>query len=67
MPHPCREVRDIPDDAQIHVYGINCMQIDSTYRSGNLIIDGGGRDVKSAPGKYGIGSGNCKNEGDPVR
>jgi hypothetical protein len=33
------------------------MQIDSTYRSGNLIIDGDGRDVKRTPGKYWIGSG----------
>lgn len=67
-PLPCGEVRDIPDDAQIHVCAIHRMQMDPRYRPGNLIIGGGGRGVKRAPEKYGIGEWEvCKHEDDLVR
>lgn len=66
-PLPQGETRDIPDDAQIHISAINRMKYDSKYRPGNLIIGGGGRGVKIAPEKYGIGEWNtCKNEGDKI-
>ncbi|KAH0846114.1 hypothetical protein FOPE_11355 [Fonsecaea pedrosoi] len=54
-PLPMGETRDIPDDAQIHISVIRRMQADPTYRPGNLIIGGGGRGVRRAPEKYGIG------------
>lgn len=67
-PLPCGETRDIPDDAQIHICAIHRMQIDPSYRPGNLIIGGGGRGVKRAPEKFGIGEWEiCKHEGDLVR
>ncbi|KAJ5987036.1 hypothetical protein N7451_011401 [Penicillium sp. IBT 35674x] len=67
-PLPRGEVRDIPDDAQIHVCAIHRMQMDPRYRPGNLIIGGGGRGLKRAPEKYGIGEWEvCKHEDDPVR
>ncbi|KAJ5747184.1 uncharacterized protein N7511_008880 [Penicillium nucicola] len=67
-PLPCGEVRDIPEDAQIHISAIHRMEIDPKYRPGNLIIGGGGRGVKRAPPRYGIGNWQvCKNEGDLVR
>jgi uncharacterized protein (DUF2235 family) len=67
-PLPCGEVRDIPKGAQIHISAIHRMEIDPTYRPGNLIIGGGGRGVKRAPERYGIGNWQvCKHEGDLVR
>ncbi|KAJ6080972.1 hypothetical protein N7499_005846 [Penicillium canescens] len=67
-PLPCGEVRDIPEDAQIHISAIHRMEIDPTYRPGNLIIGGGGRGVKRAPSRYGIGNWQvCKHEGDLIR
>ncbi|KAH8426873.1 T6SS phospholipase effector Tle1-like catalytic domain-containing protein [Aspergillus melleus] len=67
-PLPCGEVRDIPNDAQIHVSAIRRMTADPDYRPGNLIIGGGGRGVKRAPEEYGIGEWVIKDfEGDPVR
>ncbi|KAE8355188.1 hypothetical protein BDV28DRAFT_129468 [Aspergillus coremiiformis] len=67
-PLPCGEVRDIPDDAQIHVSAIRRLQHDQNYRPGNLIIGGGGRGVKRAPEKYGIGEWLVKDhKGDAVR
>ena len=67
-PLPCGETRDIPDDAQIHICAIHRMQIDPSYRPGNLIIGGGGRGVKRAPERFGIGEWEiCKHEGDLVR
>ncbi|KAJ5938209.1 hypothetical protein N7454_004551 [Penicillium verhagenii] len=67
-PLPCGEVRDIPDDAQIHVCAIHRMEIDPSYRPGNLIIGGGGRGVKRAPERYGIGEWEvCKHEDDLIR
>ncbi|RAK71882.1 T6SS phospholipase effector Tle1-like catalytic domain-containing protein [Aspergillus fijiensis CBS 313.89] len=67
-PLPCGEVRDIPNEAQIHVSAIHRMKSDPNYRPGNLIIGGGGRGVKRAPAEYGIGEWELKaNAGDPVR
>ena len=67
-PLPCGEVRDIPENAQIHICAIHRMQIDPNYRPGNLIIGGGGRGVKKAPERYGIGEWEvCMHEGDLVR
>jgi len=50
------ETRDIPDDAQIHISVIRRMEANPHYRPGNLIIGGGGRGVRKAPKKRGIGS-----------
>lgn len=67
-PLPHGETRDIPDDAQIHVCAIHRMETDPRYRPGNLIIGGGGRGVKRADAKYGIGEWEiCKHGGDPIR
>lgn len=67
-PLPCGEVRDIPEDAQIHICAIHRMKIDPNYRPGNLILGGGGRGMKRAPEEYGIGEWEvCMHEGDPAR
>lgn len=67
-PLPCGEVRDIPNDAQIHVSAIRRLQADPNYRPGNLIVGGGGRGVRRAPSEYGIGEWVPLNhEGDHVR
>ncbi|OJJ51689.1 hypothetical protein ASPZODRAFT_148926 [Penicilliopsis zonata CBS 506.65] len=67
-PLPCGEVRDIPYDARIHISAIRRMQADANYRPGNLIIGGGGRGVRRAPEKYGIGEWVVlRYEGDTVR
>ncbi|KAI9695136.1 MAG: hypothetical protein M1820_008904 [Bogoriella megaspora] len=66
-PLPMGEVRDIPDDALIHGSVIKRMQTDPKYRPGNLICGGGGRGVKKAPAKYGMGEWKVfKEEGDIV-
>ncbi|PKX88906.1 T6SS phospholipase effector Tle1-like catalytic domain-containing protein [Aspergillus novofumigatus IBT 16806] len=54
-PLPCGEVRDIPDDAKIHVSAIRRLKSDPEYRPGNLIMGGGGRGKKKAPEECGIG------------
>lgn len=54
-PLPCGEVRDIPAGAHIHNSAIRRMKEDKNYRPGNLIVGGGGRGVKKAPQKLGIG------------
>ncbi|SLM35136.1 Domain of unknown function DUF2235 [Lasallia pustulata] len=54
-PLPKGEVRDIPENAWIHHSAIRRMEHDENYRPGNLIIGGGGRGIKKAPKKYGIG------------
>ncbi|GFF64725.1 hypothetical protein CNMCM6936_005056 [Aspergillus lentulus] len=54
-PLPCGEVRDIPDDAKIHVSAIRRLKSDPEYRPGNLIMGGGGRGKKKAPKECGIG------------
>ncbi|GJP91488.1 sporulation associated protein [Aspergillus niger] len=67
-PLPCGEVRDIPDDAQIHVSALRRMQTNPNYRPGNLIKGGGGRGVKVAPKELGIGQWELKaHGGDLVR
>ncbi|EAW09783.1 T6SS phospholipase effector Tle1-like catalytic domain-containing protein [Aspergillus clavatus NRRL 1] len=67
-PLPCGEVRDIPNEAQIHVSAIRRMQADPGYRPGNLIVGGGGRGVRRAPEEYGIGEWVVKDHrGDPIR
>ncbi|KAI9927560.1 hypothetical protein MW887_003178 [Aspergillus wentii] len=54
-PLPGGEVRDMPHGAEIHGSVIHRMQIDEKYRPGNLIVGGGGRGVKKAEEKDGIG------------
>ncbi|CUS13814.1 unnamed protein product [Tuber aestivum] len=54
-PLPCGEVRDIPETVKIHNSVIRRMRADERYRPGNLIIGGGGRGVRRAPEKAGIG------------
>lgn len=49
------ETRDIPPHAQIHHSAIKRMERDPDYRPGNLIVGGGGRGVRRAPEKYGMG------------
>ena len=67
-PLPRGEVRDIPDNAQIHISAIHRLQIDVNYRPGNLIIGGGGRGIARAPEKYGIGEWEIfSHEGDLLR
>lgn len=59
------ETRDIPLNAQIHHSVIKRMQCNPQYRPGNLIIGGGGRGVRQAGEKYGIGEWDVyKNKGD---
>lgn len=67
-PLPMGEVRDIPENAQIHLCAIHRMKVDPRYRPGNLIVGGGGRGMKRAPEEYGIGEWEVfMHEGDPVR
>ena len=54
-PLPMGETRDIPSNAQIHHSAIKRMECNSDYRPGNLIVGGGGRGVRTAPEKYGMG------------
>ena len=54
-PLPKGEVRDMPEDACIHNSAIRRMKANENYRPGNLIIGGGGRGVRKAPKKDGIG------------
>ncbi|KAI0109356.1 hypothetical protein F4776DRAFT_643546 [Hypoxylon sp. NC0597] len=66
-PLPCGEVRDIPHAARIHGSVIRRMKEDKSYRPGNLIIGGGGRGMRIAPERYGIGEWECvQDHGDPV-
>ena len=67
-PLPGGETRDIPFEAKIRNSAIKRMQQDPSYRPGNLIIGGGGRGVKVAPKKCGIGHWDPLNhESDPVK
>jgi uncharacterized protein (DUF2235 family) len=67
-PLPRGEVRDVPDNAEVHVSAIRRMQAKEDYRPGNVIVGGGGRGVRVAPAEYGMGEWVvCRNEGDPVR
>jgi hypothetical protein len=66
-PLPKGEVRDIPEDAMIHASVLRRIEADSKYRPGNLIVGGGGRGVRQAPKKLGMGKWKCKrNEGDVI-
>ncbi|KAI1331627.1 hypothetical protein F5Y16DRAFT_239752 [Xylariaceae sp. FL0255] len=66
-PLPGGETRDIPNTARIHGSVIRRLKEDPQYRPGNLIIGGGGRGVRVAPEKYGIGEWECvANHGDPI-
>lgn len=66
-PLPMGEVRDIPDEAVIHNSAIRRMEANKKYRPGNLVVGGGGRGVRVAPEKYGIGEWEVYREkGDPV-
>ena len=66
-PLPMGEVRDIPDTAVIHNSAIRRMEASELYRPGNLIVGGGGRGVKVAPKKDGIGEWEVlREQGDPV-
>lgn len=66
-PLPRGEVRDIPEDAWIHHSAIRRMEHDENYRPGNLIIGGGGRGIRKAAKKHGIGQWEIfKEEGNPI-
>ncbi|KAK4038081.1 hypothetical protein C8A01DRAFT_17789 [Parachaetomium inaequale] len=66
-PLPCGEVRDIPANARVHGSVIRRMQVDESYRPGNLIVGGGGRGVRLAPKEMGIGEWVCvEREGCPI-
>lgn len=66
-PLPCGEVRDIPRNARVHGSVIRRMQLDESYRPGNLIIGGGGRGVRFAGKEHGTGDWVCvSEEGDPI-
>lgn len=66
-PLPKGEVRDIPEDAWIHHSAIRRMENNESYRPGNLIVGGGGRGIKKAAKKHGIGQWEIfKEEGHPI-
>ncbi|PTB52118.1 hypothetical protein M431DRAFT_90768 [Trichoderma harzianum CBS 226.95] len=66
-PLPRGEVRDIPNNVRVHGSVIRRMQMDESYRPGNLIVGGGGRGMRHAPEEYGIGEWVCvQEEGDPI-
>ena len=66
-PLPMGEVRDIPDSAWIHTSALRRMEANENYRPGNLIVGGGGRGMRIAPKKYGMGEWEIVREaGDPV-
>lgn len=66
-PLPRGEVRDIPPGSRVHGSVIRRMKLDSKYRPGNLIVGGGGRGVRMAPEKMGMGEWTCVAEpGDPI-
>ncbi|KAK1244346.1 hypothetical protein MKX07_003145 [Trichoderma sp. CBMAI-0711] len=66
-PLPRGEVRDIPNNVRVHGSVIRRMEMDPTYRPGNLIVGGGGRGIRVAPEEYGKGDWECVQEkGDPI-
>ncbi|TKA77123.1 hypothetical protein B0A49_03228 [Cryomyces minteri] len=66
-PLPRGEVRDVPDDVYVHNSVLKRMAQHGDYRPGNLICGGGGRGVRKAPEKMGMGSWKvAREEGDPV-
>lgn len=67
FPLPMGETRDIPENAWIHHSAIRRMEADPGYRPGNLIVGGGGRVNRRAPGHVGIGEWEVlKGESSPV-
>jgi uncharacterized protein (DUF2235 family) len=54
-PLPRGEVRDMPDDAKVHVSAIRRLHVNGNYRPGNLIIGGGGRGKLKASKDEGTG------------
>lgn len=62
-PLPMGETRDVPRDVKVHNSAIKRMRADETYRPGNLIIGGGGRGLRKAPGKVGMGEWEVLEEG----
>ena len=66
-PLPKGEVRDIPDGAWIHSSALRRMEAREEYRPGNVIVGGGGRGVRRAPPRFGVGKWDVlREEGDPV-
>lgn len=66
-PLPAGEVRDVPRDARVHGSVVARMKADAGYRPGNLIVGGGGRGCRVAPGSAGMGDWVCvAEEGDVV-
>ena len=66
-PLPRGEVRDVPNNVRVHGSVVRRMKDDINYRPGNLIVGGGGRGVRKAPEKYGMGDWVCvEDEGDPI-
>lgn len=68
-PLPRGEVRDVPDNVRVHGSVLRRMQDNEGYRPGNLIIGGGGRGVRHAPGEYHeiLGDWVCvADRGDPI-
>ncbi|KAI0018619.1 hypothetical protein F4780DRAFT_781152 [Xylariomycetidae sp. FL0641] len=66
-PLPRGEVRDIPASARVHGSVVRRLRADAAYRPGNLIVGGGGRGLRRAPDRYGIGCWECvQGWGDPV-
>ncbi|KAL3448254.1 hypothetical protein BJX65DRAFT_317476 [Aspergillus insuetus] len=54
-PLPRGEVRDMPDDAKVHVSAIRRLHANGDYRPGNLIMGGGGRGKLKASKDEGTG------------
>ncbi|KAL7276936.1 hypothetical protein RUND412_000080 [Rhizina undulata] len=55
-PLPRGEVRHIPENVKIHHSVVKRMEVDESYRPGNLLLGGtGGRGVRKAPLELGIG------------
>jgi len=54
-PLPRGEVRDMDNRCLVHGSVLRRLEADPKYRPGNLIIGGGGRGLRVAPEKYGIG------------
>jgi hypothetical protein len=66
-PLPKGEVRDVPEGVVVHNSVIRRMGADPKYRPGNLILGGGGRGVRFAPQKQGIGNWKIlREEGDLI-
>ncbi|KAL3493259.1 hypothetical protein BJX62DRAFT_249666 [Aspergillus germanicus] len=67
-PLPRGEVRDMPDDAKVHVSAIRRLHVNGDYRPGNLILGGGGRGKLRASKEEGTGEWVVDgNEGCPLR